>query len=210
LNWGCAGRIMCKVSDAARSPEGQWILPNRMDTVGLVTADALVLDLKKLEWVHLQASQIHRFALTYTNRSATANILLRKNGIDLQILPPRQKPSLRPFGVKQESTSEGRVVRHYLAHTTFNLYEGILRFAHCFMQDKGDYDRFFCAVGSGDKRTEKLKQESERRKRNKAERESNPLGDYYDEMCDGSGGNVYLGDGMWVGAGGGLHDEDGR
>ena len=42
------------------------------------------------------------------------------------------------------------------------------------------------------------------------EREPDALSDYYDEMSDGSGGNVYLGDGMWVGAGGTLHDEDGR
>ena len=101
-------------------------------------------------------------------------------------------------------------MRHYFAHTTFNLYEGILRFAVSFMSDEGNYDRFFKSVGSSDRRTEELRQEAERRKRMKAEREPDALSDYYDEMSDGSGDNVYLGDGMWVGAGGSLHDEDGR
>ena len=43
-----------------------------------------------------------------------------------------------------------------------------------------------------------------------AESEPDALADYYSDMSDGSGYHVYLGDGMGVGAGGSLHDEDGR
>ncbi len=78
------------------------------------------------------------------------------------------------------------------------------------MSDEGNYDRFFKSVGSMDRRTEELRQKAESQKRSKIERESDPLSDYYDDMSDECGSNVYLGDGLWVGEGGRLYDEDGR
>ena len=210
LNWRCSGQIRGKVSEGVRGEDGYWKLRNSPAVIGFATNEVFVAELKRLGWVPLKRGHVHMAALTNSNQTASANILVRRNGIDLQILPSKRNAMPRPFGLNQESITEGRVVRHYFAHTTFNLYEGILRFSVSFMSDEGKYDKFFKSVGSNDRRTEKLRQEAERRKCMNAERESDVLSEYYDEMSDGSGGNVYLGDGMWVGAGGSLHDEDGR
>ncbi len=206
LNWNCAGQIKAKVSEAVRSEDGCWTLRNPPAVVGLATNEVFVAELKRLGWVPLKRGHVHMAALTNSNQTASANILVRRNGIDLQILPARRNDMPRPYGLDQESITEGRVVRHYFAHTTFNLYEGIQRFAVSFMSDEGNYDRFFKSVGSSDRRTEELKQETEKRRRSRSEREADGLSDYYDMVSDGSGAPVYGGDGMWIGAGGSLHD----
>lgn len=206
LSWKCAGQIRGKVSEAVCGKDGYWSLCNCPTVVWLATNEVFVAELKRLGWVPLKRGHVHMAALTNSNQTLSANILVRRNGIDLQVLPARRNTMPRPFALDQESVAEGRVVRHYFAHTTFNLYEGILRFAASFMSDEGNYDRFFKSVGSSDRRTEKLKQEAENRRRSRSEREPDGLSDYYDMVSDGSGAPVYGGDGMWIGVGGSLHD----
>lgn len=206
LSWKCAGHIRGKVSEAVQGEDGHWSLRNCPTVVGFATNEVFVAELKRLSWVPLKRGHVHMAALTYSNETLSANILVRRNGIDLQILPARRNTMPRPFSLYQESIAEGRVVRHHFAHTTFNLYEGILRFATSFMSDEGNYDRFFKSVGSSDRRTEKLKQEAENQRRSRSEHEPEGLSDYYDMVSDGSGAPVYLGDGMWIGADGSLHD----
>ena len=207
LNWKCAGLIRGKVSEAVHGEDGCWKLCNAPTVVGLATNDVFVAELRRLKWVQLKHGHIHVAALTNSNQTASANILIRRNGIDLQILPARRSTMPRHFVLAQESITEGRVVRHHFAHTTFNLYEGILRFAISFMSDEENYDRFFESVGSRDRRTREQKQEAEKKRRlSLAEREPDGLSDYYNLVSDGSGDAVYGGDGMWIGAGGSLHD----
>ena len=206
LNWTCLGRIMGKRSEAVKGDDCYWSVKNCPSVVGFANNEVFVAEIKRRGWVPLKRGHIHMAALTNSNQTLSANILVRKNGIDLQILPARRSTLPRPFGLTQESFAEGRVVRHYFSHTTFNLYEGILRFAESFMSDEDNYDRFFKSVGSSDRRTESLKQESENRRRSRAECEPDGLSDYYDAVSDGSGAPVYAGDGMWIGSGGSLHD----
>lgn len=209
LNWNCSGRIRSKVVEASRESDGVWHVNSAPSTVGLATAEALAIELKSLGWINLKPKQIYRVALSYSNSTQSANILLRKNGVDFQILTRREDSNLRPYKQAQESFHDGLTVMHYLAHTNFNLYEGALRFARSFMNNEGTYDRYFKSVGESDKRTARLKLESEARKRNLEYERSQGLGDYYDMMSDGSGEGVYLSDGMWLGPGGRLYD-DGR
>lgn len=206
LSWKCIGQIKGKVSEALLDEEGYWSVRNCPSVVGFATNEMFVAELKRRGWVPLKSGQIHMAALTNSNQIFSANILVRRNGIDLQMLPERRSSLPRPFSLNQESITEGQVVRHYFAHTTFNLYEGILRFADSFMSDEGNYDRFFKSVGSSDRRTDKQKQEAENRRKSRIEREPDGLRDYYDMVSDGSGASVYGGDGMWIGAGGSLHD----
>lgn len=206
LSWKCAGQIKGKLSESVRGEDGYWLLRNSPAIVGVATNEVFITELKQRGWIPLKRSHIHMAALTNSNKTASANILVRRNGIDLQILPSRRNSTPRPFGLIQESFSEGRTVRHHFSHTTFNLYEGILRFADSFMSDEDNYDRFFQSVGRSDRRTEKQKQESENRRRLRSEREPDAMGDYYDMVSDGSGEPVYFGDGIWVGAGGSMHD----
>lgn len=206
LSWKCAGQIRGKVSEAARGEDGYWSLRDCPTVFGLATNEVFITELKRQRWVPLRPGHVHKAALTNSNQTSSANILVRRNGIDLQLLPAKRSTLPRPFSVSQESIAEGRVVRHYFAHTTFNLYEGILRFAASFMSDEGDYERFFKSVGSSDRRTEKLKQEAESQTTSRAQPEPDGLRDYYDMVSDGSGASVYGGDGMWIGSDGSLHD----
>lgn len=146
-NWSCTGRIVGKVSEAVLREDGSWEIGKAPSVVGLVNNEAFVAELERLGWVPLKPGHVHAAVLTNSNQTASANILVRKNGIDLHILPTRRSAMPERFGQDQDSLAEGRVVRHHFAHTTFNLYEGILRFAASFMSDEGDYERFFKPVG---------------------------------------------------------------
>ena len=143
LSWRCGGQIRGKVSEAVLREDGYWSLRNCPVVVGLATNEVFIAEVKRQGWVPLKRGHVHMAALTNSNQTLSANILVRRNGIDLQILPTRRSTLPRPFELSQESITEGRVVRHYFAHTTFNLYEGILRFADSFMSDEDNYDRFF-------------------------------------------------------------------
>lgn len=206
LSWKCAGHIKGKVSEAVQENDGYWALRNSPAVVGLATNEVFIAALKLRAWVPMKRGHVHMAALTNNNESASANILVRRNGIDLQILPARRSGSPRPFELTQESVTEGRLVRHYFSHTTFNLYEGVLRFAGSFTANEGNYDRFFKSVGSSDRRTEEQKQEAAEGKRSRAEGEANGMSDYYDMVSDGSGQPIYGGDGIWIGPGGSMHD----
>lgn len=151
LNWACSGKIICKSSETSISPQGRWISPKEIGTCGLVTSEAFVKDLVANGWVHFKPGRGYRFALTYENASCSANILIRKNGIDLQILQPRKIPVIKHFAFSQDSSNDGRFVRHHFAYTRFNLYEGIQRFANSFMADENNLDRFFTSVGTSDR-----------------------------------------------------------
>jgi hypothetical protein len=207
LSWKCAGQIRAKMSEARQSDDGYWSLRDAPGVVGLATNKVFIAELRRRGWVPLKRKNIHMAALTNSNTTASANILVRRNGIDLHILAVKRDRLPRPFDSSQEGFREGRVVRHYFSQTGFNLYEGILRFAESFMSDEGNYDRFFNSVGSSDRRTEKLRQESEARRKSGSQRDTEDgLSDYYGMMSDGTGGSVYAGDGMWIGSGGRLHE----
>ena len=57
----------------------------------------------------------------YSNQRETSQILFRKNGVDLLILPERIATLPAPGSVVHIRISEGQVVRHFLSGTTFNL-----------------------------------------------------------------------------------------
>ena len=208
LSWKCAGQIKGKVSEGLQSEDGYWKLSNCPDVIGLATNEVFISELKRRGWIPLKRGHVHMAALTNSNTTESANILVRRNGIDLQILPARRIFLPRPFGLTQESVTEGRLVRHYFSNTTFNLYEGVLRFADSFASDEGNYDRFFKSAGTSDRRTEKQKQEAENRKILRTEQEPNGMKDYYEMVSDGTGTAVYAGDGVWIGVGGSMHDRE--
>lgn len=207
LSWQCSGQIKGKLSEAVQDKDGYWSFHNCPSVFGFATNEIFVDELKRRGWVPLKRGNVHMAALTNSNRTLSANILVRRNGIDLQILPTRRSALPRPFTVSQEGISLGRVVRHYFANTNFNLYEGILRFSDSFMAEEDNYDRFFKSVGSSDRRTEKQKQDAQKRRWSRSEDEVNGFRDYYEMVSDGSGEPVYGGDGMWIDSGGSLYDE---
>ena len=148
-------------------------------------------------------SATYRKILTKTNESKIAYIFIRKNGIDIQIIPiSEEKLPIKPNSLYRESLTQGQVVRHTLAHTTFNLYEGILRFSDSFINNELNLDRYFIPQGEKDKRTDALKKEAHLSK-NSGEY---IISDLYEACSDGNGGAAYLSDGIWITSGGGVHD----
>ena len=156
-------------------------------------------EFERLGWVQLKPGHVHIAVLTNSNQTASANILVRKNGVDLHILPARRSAMPERFGQDHESLTEGRVVRHHLSLTTFNLYEGILRFAASFMSDEGDYERFFKSVGRAKQRRsrpeggEVLMRDIYGTIPNDPGDDRDFLRDFYDTNSSGPGDRVYLG-----------------
>lgn len=207
LNWECQASIECKKDEAAIDGEGTIVLPKGSPLkFGMLDSASFCRALKARGWVPVKKTQkMYIEILAFANNSAVAFIFVRKNGIDLQILPKVSNEPIRAYSLSQRSLSEGKVVRHSLSQTTFNLYEGIIRFAESFAQNESDLERYFVPQGSKDRRTEELKRKSEAEKRAKKSARSE-MQDIYDACSDGSGGPAYLGDGMWITSDGDTHD----
>lgn len=203
LDWDCGGRIECKRSEAVQTPQGMAPPPGSPRVVGLVNIETMAYHLKELGWRPLKpASKTHRVIYTYFNGRDRANIWLRRRGVDLQILADYSGDLPRPYSPVDCSSSvnEGRTVRHALSQTTFNLYEGVARFAEAFMSATGDYDRFFQEVGSRKRTTSELLGRT-----GKSSGQENFEAMLYSAL-GGDGGLAYVGDGLYLGSDGSWHD----
>lgn len=199
LDWDCGAALLCKTSEAEQTSEGLKPPFGSPNVLGLTTLEALRNHLAHRGWVPLKTiSNVHRVVLTHSNQEETANIYLRRRGVDLQIIPEIYASAPKPFSYSRHSISDGRIVRHFLAKTRFNLYEGIARFAESFENCARDYERFFKPVGSRDRRTADLPSSC---------RDADAGFDamLYDAL-GGDGGSVYIGDGLYMGADGSWND----
>lgn len=202
LNWNCAGRIECKTSEATLESNGSILLPRGSPLiVGMLTADTFLHALRKRGWTQVKSTQRMYKVLAHLNGTHLAYIFVRRNGLDIQLMPLNGQRNIQPSVAVGFRPSEGRIVSHFLAHTTFNLYEGVLRFSDSFLSNEPDLDRYFRSQGEKDRRTDELKKQSEARIAQRSERE-----DIYYASSDGGGGPAYLSDGVWVTGGGRTHD----
>lgn len=214
LNWDCQARIVCKSSEASFMPDGSFRLnPGVPEKLGLLTKESLISILRDRGWTPLKHSTMtYRMVLMGTNDFDTARIWVRRNGVDLQLLPSVVEPLPRPFSALSGQVGVGRFVRHHLAHSEVNLFEFVLLFAEAFEQERGDYDRFFVEVGQRDKRTDELREESARRNETRRLQGSKDAGgsmeDVYDAASSGDGSDAYLSDGVWITAGGRVYSDD--
>lgn len=204
LNWTCKSKIICKAEEGTVSDGSFKLIPGTPSRIGLVSGDCLIALLRERGWTPLRYTNTYRMVLAYNNEIQTGRVWVRKNGVDLQLLPDIQ-PLPRPFSSLTSARSDGRVVLHYLSHTTFNLFEGVVRFTRAFERNEGAYDRFFTTVGRGDRRTEALKDASkQRRELARGSDDEFDVGDYI--ASNGGGDRAYLGDGMWVTSSGRVVD----
>ena len=167
LHWECKSQILCKSSEGKIIDGRLQMSPETPQKVGLVSLECLISELRYRGWTPLWYRNTYRAILAKCNETQTARISVRKNGIDLQLLPDRQQIPRAFSKLPTGAFNEGRTVRHNLSHTTFNLFEGIVRFAEAFESNSGEYDRFFIPVGQVDRRSEMLKKMSEERQRTK-------------------------------------------
>lgn len=203
LNWDCSGRIECKKDECTCNTDGSIILPKGCPLVyGISTPEVFVKQLKSIGWIPVKSKQrMYRTVLANLNSSSISYIFVRKNGIDIQVLPRTDNNPIKPYSLYERSLTEGKVVRHSFAHTTFNLFEGVLRFSNSFLSNEENMERYFVPQGESDKRTEEQKKQAGERKSSR-----NEMLDIYDACSNGDGSPAYLGDGMWISPGGGLHD----
>lgn len=196
LNWDCNGQIECRKEECTININGDIVLPNGSPlSYGISSQYAFVKELKSIGWIPIKPKQrMYRIMLANLNSSSISYIFIRKNGLDIQIVPRANNNQIKPYSMYERSLSEGRVVRHSLAHTTFNLFEGILRFSKSFLSNEEDLDRYFFPQGKSDKRTEELK------------KQGNEMLDIYNACSNGDGAPAYLGDGMWITSSGRVHD----
>lgn len=199
LDWDCGAVTLCKISEAELTSEGLKPPSCAPKAVGLTTLEAMRDYLTQRGWVPLKPkNKTYKVILTHSNQEETANIYLRRRGVDFQILPEVHTSKPKPFSYTDFSISNGRVVRHSLAKTTANLYEGVARFAESFENCERNYERFFIPVGSRNRRTGDLPPS------NRDADEGFDAMLY--EALGGNGGSVYIGDGLYMRADGGWHD----
>lgn len=147
LNWECKHRIFCKASEFKQT--------DQVIKKGFSDSKVLIDLLVERNW-HLLSyrNKTYKAVLNNSNNTQTANILFRKNGIDIQLLEGKTDSRHASDNSYDGSLSEGKVVRNYYAHTEENLLEHILRFSDVFMANKDSYDDFFIFKGSKDKSVE--------------------------------------------------------
>lgn len=156
LDWDCNARLVCKVGEGEITSRGVQLAPGTPRSVGIVSAEMLIARLRERGWTPYHSLVTYRMVLAFNNEIQTARILVRRHGVDFQVLPDLQALPAA-FSKASVAKTEGRFVQHFLAHTTFNLYEGAIRFAEAFERNEGNYDRFFVSVGERDRRTAEQK-----------------------------------------------------
>lgn len=184
LDWDCKARLVCKVGEGEIKSRGVQLAPGTPRSVGIVSGEMLIARLRERGWTPYHSRVTYRMVLAFNNEIQTARILVRRHGVDFQVLPDLQTLPAA-FSKASIAKTEGRFVQHFLAHTTFNLYEGAIRFAEAFERNEGNYDRFFVSVGESDRRT------TEQKATAKARREDS--GFYW----RGSGGGMEEGMDAW-------------
>ncbi|HJH09534.1 MAG TPA: hypothetical protein K8V12_06725 [Psychrobacter pasteurii] len=212
LNWDCKKTIYCKVSESIKINGAFYPPSTKPIEIGVVSSDSLIDLLKARNWQTLPYGRnTYKTVLTYTNNSRTAFILIRKNGVDLGLMSgkyPRSFNRTDTYLKVKEEFGVGKFVRHHLSHTNFNLFEGIIRFSHSFMNNEIDLERYFVSVGSSNKQDDILKEKHEallmQRRTNRRSRSQS----LYDQFSiDDSDEPVYLGSGMWIGSDSSLFEK---
>lgn len=191
LNWECKHSIACLASEASFDSLG-IILPKPTPYVsGLSRAQAIQAHLKQTGWRQYQpVSRQFKSAHSFHNGQQFANIFVRANGIDIQIIDGHENEALTPAGrLSFYFRDYFKIVRHTLSHSDVNLFELTARFADRFRNAAGPYDEFLKPIGSSDKRTDALRRIAEEGRSNT---------ELYAALGGYGGEPVYLGDGLYL------------
>lgn len=195
LDWDCGGAVVCKMAEAIKKDNDFVPGPSASPFRGLTNNRAMLQFLLSRGWVSLGHGKNVKAVCGYHNGTAKAHIWFTNRSVRLEIPhSPEALPSKGTFTAVTPHAS--KLVMHRFSRTTFNLYEGIARFAAAFEANTGDYDRFFKPVGS--KTRQPIEMEPVRQERDE-------MADLYKAM-GGDGGSVYLSDGIYLGPGGSLRD----
>ncbi len=200
LNWNCKNYVACLVSETSSSPDGMVLPPRSSAHKGICRDTDVYNYLISKRWrQHRTVSRMFRAGFSYKNQTQFSNIFFRSNGIDIQIVNDKINGAIQPDGKLglRLFLDNSEIVRHALSHSEVNLYEMVIEFAEKFQQNHRDYTKYMIPQGKSDKRTNDLRLNSSR---------SRYPGDSLYEILGGDGGNVYLGDGLYLTPGGNWSD----
>lgn len=195
LNWSCQNTVECLAKEARFTSDGIDLPPGGYQSVnGLAQPYDLAVHLYKIGWLPRRAaSKMYRMAYSATNQSQTALILMRKNGIDIQIIDGLPAEEQRPNSVLSTSRSDGPFIGQPFHGSRDNVLERTANFAKAFLSNEDKLEAMVEPI-----QTDKVLPKLPPRIREQDDDLYSALG--------GSGEPIYLSDGVWLTSGGGKHD----
>lgn len=195
LNWNCQNTIECLASEASFTKDGIFLPPGKTRSVeGLARPYDLAVFLYAIGWLPRRAiSKMYRMAYSATNRRQTSLILMRKNGIDVQIIEGLPTKEIAPNSALSTSQSDGPFIRQPFHGSQNNILERTAKFAQSFLQNAEDLEAMVEPI-----QTSKALPKPPPRVRDREDDLYSALG--------GHGEPIYLSDGVWLTSDGGTHD----
>ena len=184
LNWGCQHTIECLASEAQFTADGIVLPPGESLSIkGLARPYELAVSLFKMGWVPRRAaSKMYRMAYSAANQTQTALILMRKNGIDVQLIEGLPAEGMKPNSVLSISRTDGPFIGQPFHGSLHNILRNATRLEEMITPLQ----------------TNKVLPSPPPRMRSGEDDLYSALG--------GSGEPIYLSDGIWLTSGGGAHD----
>jgi len=195
LNWDCQNTIECLASEATFTAEGIALSPGESLSIkGLARPYELAVQLFKMGWLPRRAaSKMYRKAYSAVNQTQTALILMRKNGIDVQIIDGLPSEEVKPNSVLSISRTDGPFIGQPFHGSRHNILKRTASFAEAFLRDATGLEEMITPL-----KTTKVLPSPPPRTRSGEDDLYSALG--------GSGEPIYLSDGVWLSLGGGAHD----
>ncbi|MBM2711068.1 hypothetical protein JQK88_07360 [Mesorhizobium caraganae] len=197
LNWNCRNTIECLGREATSTRDG-IVLPRgeSLSVRGMTRPIDLAIHLTGIGWIRRRpANKAYRVAFTATNERRTGLILMRKNGVDVQLLPGLPDEEMKRDSLLRISRLRSPFFEQGLGGSEQNVFMRIAAFAEAFLRDDPGLEDLLVPLRS----TKTLPA----RPRNI--READDEDDLY-SFFGGMGEPVYMGDGIWLTSGGGAHD----
>lgn len=197
LNWECRHAIECLAREAYFTRSGILVPPGvPLSVRGMARPLDLVMHLNRIGWIRRRpANKAYRVAFTATNGRRTGLILLRKNGVDVQILHGLPDEEMKRDSVLSTSRLKSPFFEQGFYGSQQNVLKRIAAFAEAFLRDDPGLEEMVVALWTAKKLPS----------RPRDIRATEDKDDLY-SIFGGTGDPVYMGDGIWLTAGGGAHD----
>ena len=204
LNWNCQNTIECLASEANFTKDGIILPPGESRSVmGLTRLYDLKVSLYSIGWTPRRtASKMYRMAYSATNQNQTSLILMRKNGIDVQIIESLPTKTIRPNSILSISQSNGPFIRQPFYGSRDNILERTLKFAKAFLKNLENLETMVEPLQT----TKTLPKSLQTTKTLSRPFSSSQYGeDLYSDL-GGDGEPIYLSDGIWLTSDNNTHD----
>jgi len=210
LNWDCKSTLYCKYDECNIDNYGFIKLTHEMPVVkGMTTDNTFYNALINDGWTRIR-SGIKSYDMSvffFENNKRTCFICKTKNCIFLSTaITSDLESKFTKNSVYNRNFKTEFNVTHYLSHTRFNLYEGILRFSKSILANEDDLSRYFKAQGKHNK-DDGYTSFNEQRHINDNADIGLSMSELHSILSGGGSGPAYLGDGTWISSSGRTFDD---